>query len=50
MTEVMIKKAQENRRRLGYTNVEFRLANNEADVVVSKYVMNLVPDKQRTFL
>ncbi len=57
MTEVMIAKANENREKLGATNVEFRLGDIEAlpldddsvDVVISNCVLNLVPDKARAF-
>ncbi len=57
MTEPMLEKANANVKKLGFTNVEFRLGdienmpveNNIADVVVSNCVMNLVPDKQKAF-
>ena len=57
MTDAMIDKARANARKLGYTNVEFRLgdieqmpvADGTADVVVSNCVMNLVPDKRKAF-
>jgi ubiquinone/menaquinone biosynthesis C-methylase UbiE len=57
MTEEMIAKANINRSKLGYKNVEFHLGdieqlpfeNNIADVVVSNCVLNLVPDKQKAF-
>ena len=57
MTEEMIKKANDNNKKLGYKNVEFRLgdiedipiAENIADVVVSNCVLNLVPDKVKAF-
>jgi ubiquinone/menaquinone biosynthesis C-methylase UbiE len=57
MTEAMIKKAKENAKKLGFTNVEFRLGDiekmpltsNVADVVVSNCVLNLVPDKVKAF-
>ena len=57
MTAEMIKRARQNVATLGYSNVDFRLGeienipvqNNEADVVVSNCVMNLVPDKSRAF-
>ncbi|HFA52121.1 MAG TPA: arsenite methyltransferase [Bacteroidetes bacterium] len=53
MTEAMIKKANENKHKLGYENVEFILgdieklpvADNSIDVAVSNCVMNLVPNK-----
>jgi len=57
MTPEMITKARNNAARLGYENIEFRLGeienlpvlNNEADVVISNCVLNLVPDKQKAF-
>lgn len=57
MTEAMIAKAEINRRKLGYDNVEFRLgdiedlplADNMIDVAISNCVMNLVPDKTRAY-
>jgi len=57
MTEAMIDKARENTEKLGLNNVEFRLGDiekipmtsNNADVVVSNCVLNLVPDKQKAF-
>lgn len=57
MTQAMIDKANENKRKLGYTNVDFRLGEIEnlplesgsVDVVVSNCVLNLVPDKTRAF-
>jgi len=57
MTEAMIKKANENKEKLGYKNVEFRLGEIEnlpiesetVDVVLSNCVLNLVPDKERAF-
>ncbi len=57
MTEEMIKKANGNKAKLGYENIEFHLGdieqmpfeNNTADVVVSNCVLNLVPDKQKAF-
>jgi len=56
-TPEMVAKAEANRRRLGYGNVEFRqgeiehlpLAEGEVDVVISNCVLNLVPDKDRAF-
>lgn len=55
MTEAMIEKAKVNAKKLGFTNVEFRLgeiedmplADNHADVVVSNCVLNLVPNKSK---
>ena len=57
MTKEMIDKANTNKSKLGYENVEFHLGdieripfeNNLADVVVSNCVLNLVPDKQKAF-
>lgn len=57
MTKAMVAKAQENARKHGFRNVEFRLGDiealpiddNTADVVVSNCVMNLVPDKAKAF-
>ena len=56
-TNEMITKANFNRDKLGFKNVEFKLGeieempfeNNLADVVVSNCVLNLVPDKQKAF-
>ena len=53
--EPMIEKARTNALNLGYKNVEFRhgdledmpVLENEADVVVSNCVLNLVPNKKR---
>jgi SAM-dependent methyltransferase len=57
MTPEMIKKARENARKDGYKNVEFRLgeienlpvSDNSVDVVISNCVINLSPDKDKTF-
>lgn len=57
MTEAMIAKAIENKKKLGYANVEFRLGDIEQlpiesesiDVVISNCVLNLVPDKSKAF-
>ena len=57
MTEEMIEKANINKSKLGYQNVEFHLGDieqmpfddNLADVVVSNCVLNLVPDKRKAF-
>jgi len=54
MTPNMIDKARKNAKKLNLNNVEFRLGeienlpvqNEEADVVVSNCVLNLVPDKK----
>ena len=56
-TEEMLAKAEENRQKLGYSNIEFvkgdieemPLPDNSYDVVVSNCVLNLVPDKQKAF-
>jgi len=57
MTEQMIEKARNNVKKLGYSNVEFRLGDIEdmpvisdsTDVVISNCVLNLVPDKGKAF-
>jgi SAM-dependent methyltransferase len=57
MTEEMIDKANQNKTKLGFDNIEFRLGDienmpvndSEIDVVISNCVLNLVPDKQRAF-
>ncbi len=57
MTEAMIEKANSNKTKLGYQNVEFHqgdiesmpFESNTADVVVSNCVLNLVPDKRMAF-
>jgi arsenite methyltransferase len=56
-TPEMIAKAERNKTKLGYTNVEFRLGEieviplkeNTANVVVSNCVLNLVPNKEKAF-
>ena len=56
-TETMIEKARENAEKLGFNNVEFRygdiekmpLTANKADVVISNCVLNLMPDKKKSF-
>jgi arsenite methyltransferase len=56
-TPEMIAKAEKNKMKLGYTNVDFKLGeiesipleNNIADVVVSNCVLNLVPNKVKAF-
>ena len=56
-TEKMIELAKINATKLGYKNVEFRhgdiesmpLFSNQADVVVSNCVLNLVPNKYKVF-
>jgi arsenite methyltransferase len=57
MTEEMIAKAEKNKAKTGFSNVEFRLGEienipleeNTADVVISNCVLNLVPDKDKAF-
>ena len=57
MTEAMINKARENNSKLGYDNVEFILGeienmpveNETVNVVLSNCVLNLVPDKKKSF-
>ena len=57
MTEAMVNKANENKQKLNYTNVDFLLGeieklpinDNSIDVVVSNCVMNLVPDKTKAY-
>ncbi|MCB0284080.1 MAG: arsenite methyltransferase [Calditrichaeota bacterium] len=57
MTPEMLGKAEKNKQKLGYTNVDFKLGdienlpleNNFADVVISNCVLNLVPDKNAAF-
>jgi arsenite methyltransferase len=56
-TDAMLAKANENSKKLGYTNVKFvkgdieemPLPDNNFDVVVSNCVLNLVPDKNKAF-
>jgi arsenite methyltransferase len=56
-TDAMLAKANDNAKKLGFTNVEFvkgdieemPLADNLFDVVVSNCVLNLVPDKDKAF-
>jgi len=57
MTEEMIEKANINKTKLGFSNVDFRFGEIEnlpvdddsIDVVVSNCVLNLVPDKKSAF-
>lgn len=57
MTAEMIRKANENAKKYGFSNVEFRLGEIEAlpvaddsvDVIISNCVINLSPDKQKVF-
>lgn len=57
MTPAMVEKAKTNAAKLGFSNVEFHLAeienmplnDNTADVVVSNCVLNLVPNKVNAF-
>ncbi len=56
-TDAMIEKANENKHKLGFQNVEFILGDIEelpvtsesVDVVISNCVMNLVPDKNKAY-
>jgi SAM-dependent methyltransferase len=58
MTPEMVEKARENAEKGNYKNVEFRLgelenlpaADNSVDVIISNCVINLVPNKSKTFL
>jgi arsenite methyltransferase len=57
MTPDMVRRARENARRAGLTNVEFRLgeiehlpvADQSVDVILSNCVINLSPDKAAVF-
>jgi arsenite methyltransferase len=57
MTEKMLERAEINKQKLGYENVEFRLGEiedlpideNSIDVVISNCVLNLVSDKNKAF-
>src|SRR5512135_701587 len=57
MTAEMIERARENARKVGVTNVEFRLgeiehlpvADGSVDVIISNCVINLVPNKAQVF-
>jgi ubiquinone/menaquinone biosynthesis C-methylase UbiE len=57
MTEEMIKKAKANAKKLGVKNVEFVLGeieklpieDNSIDIIISNCVINLTPDKTKTF-
>jgi arsenite methyltransferase len=57
MTPAMLEKANANKARLGYNNVEFRegnieklpVANNTVDVIMSNCVINLSPQKADVF-
>jgi len=57
MTEEMIKKAKVNAKKLGIKNVEFVLGeieklpiqDNSIDIIISNCVINLTPDKTKTF-
>jgi ubiquinone/menaquinone biosynthesis C-methylase UbiE len=56
-TQEMIDKANTNKAKVGFKNVEFKLGeiesmpleSNLADVVISNCVLNLVPDKRKAF-
>jgi len=57
MTEEMVKRANETAKKYGYENVEFKLGDienlpledNSVDVIISNCVINLSPDKLRTY-
>ncbi len=57
MTEEMVERANAIAKRKGYSNVEFRLGeienlpveDNSVDVIISNCVVNLSPDKPKTF-
>lgn len=57
MTPEMIEKANVNKAKLGFENIEFKLGDIEdlpledeiSDVVVSNCVLNLLPDKEKAF-
>jgi SAM-dependent methyltransferase len=57
MTEEMVKRANENAKKHGYKNVEFKLGeienlpleDNSVDVIISNCVINLSPDKLRAY-
>jgi len=57
MTPEMIERANTNKQKLGFENIEFKLGdienmpveNNSIDVVISNCVLNLVPDKAKAF-
>jgi len=57
MTEEMVEKANEAAKKYGYKNVEFRLGeienlpveDNSVDIIISNCVINLSPDKLRTY-
>jgi ubiquinone/menaquinone biosynthesis C-methylase UbiE len=57
MTEAMIEKANANKEKLGFSNIEFVLGDIEnmpvegdsVDVILSNCVLNLVPDKRKAF-
>ena len=57
MTSEMVTKARKNAKKVGATNVEFRLgeiehlpvADNSADIIMSNCVINLSPDKQSVY-
>lgn len=56
-TPAMVDKARNNAEKIGYNNVEFRLGDiddmpvtsNQADIIVSNCVLNLVPNKYKVF-
>ncbi len=56
-SEAMIEKARTNVDKLGFNNIEFRqgdiekmpVTSNQADVIISNCVLNLVPNKENVF-
>ena len=57
MTKEMVRKANKTAKKYGYKNVEFRVGeienlpveDNSVDVIISNCVINLSPDKLRTY-
>jgi SAM-dependent methyltransferase len=57
MTPAMLEKAERNKAKMGYTNIEFRqgqiealpVDDNSVDVIISNCVINLSPDKAAVF-
>jgi SAM-dependent methyltransferase len=57
MTDEMLEKAEENAKKSGFENVEFRkgdiedlpVENNSIDAIISNCVINLAPDKEKVF-
>ena len=56
-SEEMLELANQNKEKLGFVNIDFRLGeieklpvdNNSTDIVISNCVLNLVPDKEKAF-